>query len=297
MALELFDADGAVALDLNVADRMIGEPRLIGLAVRVALQNVDVDLVAFFVGAVAGAVAMVELPGFLIDQAAVLEKLAGILDGYFGAARPLQPQPGPTAEQLTQIINMHAVLGLAGVQRLQVLLHADGRHHLRHHPAAGGILFHSRVPVGFIKAGRCPARLLAAGVVGFAAVEVVADDGAGGRFPARARCDSTGAAVGVLDVHLHAQARRVAVAVLPTGFAVPAIAQHYADGIGAGLQLFGHVVGHVEDALGVIAGGGVEYMIADPLPVEVKLVPAQAGDVEAGAADRLGEVELIAQEG
>ena len=88
MALELFDADGAVALDLNVADRMIGEPRLIALAVRVALQNVDVDLVAFFVGAVAGAVATVELAGFLIDEAAVFEKLAGIFDGYFGAARP-----------------------------------------------------------------------------------------------------------------------------------------------------------------------------------------------------------------
>ena len=84
---------------------------------------------------------------------------------------------------------------------------------------------------------------------------------------------------------------------LPAGFAVPAVAEHDADGIGAGLQQFGHVVGHVEDALGVIAGGGIENMIADALPVEVKLVPAQAGDVEAGAADRLGEVEFIAQKG
>ena len=95
---------------------------------------------------------------------------------------------------------------------------------------------------------------------------------------------TAGAAVGELDVQLHAQARGVAVAVLPAGFAVPAVAQHHTDGIGARLQQFGHVVGHVEDAFCVIAGGGIENMIADPLPVEIELVPAQAGDVEAGAA-------------
>ncbi len=183
------------------------------------------------------------------------------------------------------------------MQRLQVLLHADGRHHLRHHCAAGGILVHGRVPVGIVKAGRCPARLLAAGVVGFAAVEVVAGDGAGGGFPAGAGCDSVGAAIGVLDVHLEAQTRGVAVAVLPTGFAVPAVAEHHTDGIGAGLQQLGYVVGYVEDAFYVFAGGGVEYMIADALAVEIELVPAQARDVEAGAADRLGEVEFLAQKG
>ena len=192
---------------------------------------------------------------------------------------------------------MDAVLGPADVDRLQFLLHADRRHHLRNHCAAGGILIHSRVPVGVVKAGRCPARLLAAGVVGFAAVEVVAGDGAGGGFPAGAGCDSVGAAVGVLEVQLEAQARGVAVAMLPAGFAVPAVTQHDADGIGACLQQLGHVVGHVEDAFCVFAGGGVEDMVADALAVEVKLVPAQAGDMEAGAADRLGEVEFLAQKG
>ena len=192
---------------------------------------------------------------------------------------------------------MDAVPGLADLDRLQVLLHADGRHHLRNHSAAGGILVDGGVPVGVVKAGCCPARLLAAGVVGLAAVEVVAGDGAGGGFPAVARCDSVGAAVGVLYVQLETQARGVAVAMLPTGFAVPAVAEHDADGIGAGLQQFGYVVGHVEGAFCVIAGGGVEYMIADSLAVEIELVPAQAGDVEAGAADRLGEVEFIAKKG
>ena len=98
MALKLFDADGAVALDLNVAHGMIGESRLVAFAVRVAFEDVDVDLVALFVGTEAGAMAIVELAGFVIDEAAVFEKLAGVLDGYFGAARPFQPQPGPAAE-------------------------------------------------------------------------------------------------------------------------------------------------------------------------------------------------------
>ena len=98
MALKLFDADGAVALDLNVAYGMIGESRFVAFAVWIAFEDVDVDLVALFVGAEAGAVAIVELAGFVIDEAAVFEKLAGVPDGYFGAACPLEPQLGPAAE-------------------------------------------------------------------------------------------------------------------------------------------------------------------------------------------------------
>ena len=136
-----------------------------------------------------------------------------------------------------------------------------------------------------------------AGVVCFAAVEVVAGDGAGGCLPAGAGCDGGCGAVGELDVELQAQARGVTVAVLPAGFAVPAVAEHDADGVGAGLQLFGDVVGDVEDALGVVAGGGVEDVVTDAPAVEVEFVPAEAGDMEAGAADGTGEVELFAQEG
>ena len=139
--------------------------------------------------------------------------------------------------------------------------------------------------------------MLAAGVIGLASVEVVAGDGAGGGFPAAAGRDSGRAAVGELDVKLKAQAGRVPVAVLPAGFAVPAVAEHDAGGVGAGLKQFGHVVGRVEDALHVFAGGGVEHMVADAPAVEIELVPPDAGDMEAGAADRTGKVELFAQQG
>ena len=97
-ALKLFDADGAVALDLNVAYGVIGESRFVAFAVWIAFEDVDVDLVALFVGAEAGAVAIVELAGFVIDETAVFEKLAGVPDGYFGAACPFEPQLGPAAE-------------------------------------------------------------------------------------------------------------------------------------------------------------------------------------------------------
>ena len=46
-ALEIFDGDWAIALDLDVAHGMVGEARFVGFAVRVALEDVDVDLVAF----------------------------------------------------------------------------------------------------------------------------------------------------------------------------------------------------------------------------------------------------------
>ena len=73
MAVEVFDGDGAVRFDLNVADGMVGEARFVGLAAGVAVKDVDVDLVAFCVGAGAGAVAEVEFAGFLVDEAAFFE--------------------------------------------------------------------------------------------------------------------------------------------------------------------------------------------------------------------------------
>ena len=84
---------------------------------------------------------------------------------------------------------------------------------------------------------------------------------------------------------------------LPAGFAVPAVAEHDADGIGALLELRGHVVGHVEDALRVVTGRRVEHVVADAPAVEIELVPAQAGDVETGVSDRLIEFKRSAQEG
>ena len=73
LALEVFDGDGAVALDLDVADGMVGEAGFVDFAVGVALEDVDIYLVAFCVGAGAGAVAKVEFSGFLVDEAAFFE--------------------------------------------------------------------------------------------------------------------------------------------------------------------------------------------------------------------------------
>ena len=151
-ALEVFDVDRAVAFDLNVAHGVVSEARFVALTLGVAFEDVDVDLVAFFVGAGAGAVAKVELAGFLIDEAAFFEALAGVLDRYRRAAFALQPQFGPAAEKLTEIVDVCAVPGLGDVYRLQLLVDADGRHDLRHHCAAGGILVHGRFPVGVVEA-------------------------------------------------------------------------------------------------------------------------------------------------
>ena len=77
----------------------------------------------------------------------------------------------------------------------------------------------------------------------------------------------------------------------------PAVAEDHADGVGAGLQLIGDVVGHIERASVVAGVAGVKQVVAHLSAVEVKLVIAEAADEGAGLADLAVELKNAAEQG
>ena len=77
---------------------------------------------------------------------------------------------------------------------------------------------------------------------------------------------------------------------------IAAVAQHQADGVAAGGDLFGDVEGDVERALVVIGQAGRKHVVAHLGAVQIQLGEAQPGVVDHGAADRLGGLEFLAQQ-
>lgn len=133
-------------------------------------------------------------------------------------------------------------------------------------------------------------------------VQAAAQDGAPGSCPGGVGGDDAGGAVGVGDFQLGDEALVGAVdvagaAVEAVPAPVPAVAEPGADRVRAVGEVPGHVVGAVAQAVGVHRPAGCQGFVADPAAVDLHLVEAVGGDVQAGALHRPIEAEVLADAG
>ena len=166
----------------------------------------------------------------------------------------------------------------------------------------GGLFAHGRaLPGAVVEAWLVPALDLGAGVVALAEHEVGREDRALGRLPGAVRGDRVAGAVGVGHFQLREQGGHLAVepVVAVAGVAaVPPVTEQRGERVVAFAEQRRHVVRGVADALAVVGPIRREEHVAYALAVEVHLVQAERGGVEASGNDGLvREPERLAQDG
>lgn len=221
----------------------------------------------------------------------------GRADGDLGPARDVAAQVEDAAAlgavDLLALQGLHDAdrLGLPGAEQGGPVGGAGARHRDRVPPAAP-------VAGGFVPPGD-----LAAGVVVLAAVPVRRGGRAQRGAPVVAAGDRAHPAVGQGHFQPGDQfgvaevAVELAVAVGGADDVGHAVAEGDTEGVGAGAQPVGDVVGGVLDAFGEVRVGRFEDRVAHRFAVHGRVVHAQPGDVEAGAADPLGQGEVVGEQG
>ncbi len=157
-----------------------------------------------------------------------------------------------------------------------------------------------RPPVGGGVAELVPTRQLAAGIVALAHEHVRLQNGTLGYFPLGAGGDDFAAAVCIRDDDLRQELWTVGVvlAAQPGDVAnAPTIAENGAEGVRPRTEEAGYIIYLVLDVLEIMGPTGGEEVVADFGSVQASLVQADGGGIQAGRGNRLGKVELGAQEG
>ncbi len=207
------------------------------------------------------------------------------------------------SEVLADVENEHAWLWLGELGGLERLVNLDRRHHLGNEPVGRGYDELRRFPVGIVVVGGGPTGFLQARVVGFAAVDAVENDWAGGAFPRIVADYGLAAAIGVIHAEVQQQLGRRppwGLVEIPDrlGVAVePAVAEDDSHGVGAALESVSDIVGHVKRPSVVARIARVQEVIADFPAVQVKFVVAEATDIGAGLLDPAVKLENPAKEG
>ena len=144
-------------------------------------------------------------------------------------------------------------------------------------------------------------RLFEAGVIVFAAVDAGEGDRSRGDLPGGVGVDAPAGAVGKIEEQLRDQLRRAhggeEVGVSAGGDVEHAVAEHDADGVGAGLEKRGHVVGDVQAGLAIVGPAGLEEIVADDLAVDMEFELAESAEIDHGSFWRALERELLAEQG
>lgn len=211
-------------------------------------------------------------------------------DGRPRVARHAQPHRADHV--LAQVQHVDAGPGLGHALRCQLPLHPHRAVHLRDDQGGTDVADATHVshsePACVVEAGRGPTGGLLARVVRLAVEEIGRDDRSGGGPPVGARLDAFTRTVRVLHLQLGQQRRDLAVLTGPEHAhvaGVPTGCQIRPDGVDAGSQEFGDVVGLVLDAGAVVRPAGSELVEAHPAAVEVALVQAECRGVQARAGD------------
>jgi hypothetical protein len=273
-----------VAVDLDVAKAVEREARLPGLAARVAAEDI-----------------VVGLPGgaqvLSVDRAVGIEHLGEAqADHLAGLAANME------ANAADHVLAEVEHPGWGGPD-VEFHRRSDGLEFLRraHERPEGRGQFNpgigeagDRRPGAVIVAGFVPAAKLAPGVVRFTVDQVGFDDRAESGLPGAIGHDGLGGAVGEGQHELGEQLRALAVIVALTPAdvaAIPAVAEEGAGGVGARAEEDRDIVGLVLHALLVLGPAGGEDIVADAVAVEMKLIEAEGGGVEAGRGDFPADVE------
>ncbi|GAA3143022.1 hypothetical protein GCM10020001_077430 [Nonomuraea salmonea] len=274
------------AVDLGVPEAVHGEAGLPLLGDVVAAQRVRVR---------GGGVAQ-----WTEAERAVLQDL-GVAEGDRLPGRTLDADAQPAGDVLAEVED-----GLAGraCQHLPWPQRLDPAHRrTRRRDEPGGVVAEhvGGRPGGGFEAGLRPALGQQAGVVPLAVVQAGGGDRARGAAPVLVGDDQVGAAVLVGDLQLGDERDAVAVdgglaAAEADAAAVPAVGQGGADRVGALAQQGGDVVGAVAQPPVVAAPAGGEHVVADGPAVQLGLVQAVGGDVQAGARDGAAQGEVAAQQ-
>ena len=272
-------------LDLHVAEAVIGEVRLPRL-IAAALEGVAVLLepVAQVVG---------------VELALGGEDFA-MGEGDRRACTAADSKPDPARHVLAEVVDH-----LAGWRAQD----GDGGDLLRPSDRLGGRCdedgvrrrgHRDRQPALAGESRAIPPRLLEARVVALAAIDVGEGDGAGAASPRAVGRHALHSAVGVADLELREQCHRGAIGVSAAAetevAAIPAVAEHRADGVLPLGERGGDVVGLILQA--AIEGGPPwgEEVLTDTLAIEVQFVEAARRDVDAGRSDRTLHGEAAAEE-
>jgi len=274
------------AFDLDVTEAHEGEVRLEDLDAR-ALERVLQELLG------RPQVGDVEV-ALLIEHLGVLE-----CDGRPG--RPLHVQPHPADHVLPEVDDRLPGRRMDDLDWLEFLLSLDERRGLCDDHLLTVVQHAHARPIVRGIAGLGPARMVQPGVVNLAHVDVGHADGPLRCGPLIVARDDRGPAVLVGDVELEQQRQAVApgvpVALEADEPAIPAVAQQCTDRVGAVAQQGSDVVSLVLDVALVGRPAGREHRIAHALPVNVQLVQAEAGHIDARVLDCAVELELAAEQG
>src|SRR5260370_5945411 len=142
-----------------------------------------------------------------------------------------------------------------------------------------------RSPSRIVKRSGIPPRLHAAGIIGFAIVNLRKQDGRESCFPGLVSDNPFDGPIGVFDPQLGLQGRwRIPVVVtLPEplkGCGIPAGREKSRDGVLPRGNLAGNVVHLIGNVLTEIHPAGRKNLIADRLAIEMKFVRAQSGGIK-----------------
>ena len=169
------------------------------------------------------------------------------------ARRPSHPQSAPSRDHLPQVEDVHALARAGHLNRPYRLDHPRRWHALRHHRAPGRLHSRSWLPRRVVVTGAVPTRSLQSRIVTLTVVEIVIRDRARRRFPFAVGDDADLPPVCVLNDRLQQQSGPVPVRRAVAGRrrnvilrAVPAMAQHDAENIGARPQQLRDIVAHIE---------------------------------------------------
>ena len=169
-----------------------------------------------------------------VDHARFVEDLGEPhLDGR--PARAADAQLGPAGEVLPHIEDENARLGEDIVQRNDRVRDLDGRHHLGGQHPLGTVHGLSGNPAGLIVARLVPAGSFQPGVVGFAVIDAVGDDGTVLRLPGSIAYDLDLLPSLEFDVELKKEGQALE----------PTLPEHHADGVRPFLEVPGHIIGDI----------------------------------------------------
>ena len=240
------------------------------------------------------------LPLHRISVRAV-RRLAQVFD--FDAPPGLAPhtvQPHPARDGLTEIDPIASPAEFFDLHRLQHLHHAVGRPVLRPQPTVRSPARDGILPGRVVETGCAPARLLAAGVVLFARINLIHPHRAFGHLPGRVGNHPLLRTVVVNNLQLRDQPRRAVGHRPPTPHVVKTVSEHRADHVFAAAEPLRHIVSQVRHrvlpeiifdrnaairqprtfvVVGLVRG---EHVAAHLLPVQVKFEITEPGDVHTG---------------
>ncbi len=230
---------------------------------------------------------------------ALLQDL-GVPEGDGGVGRAVEGDAEAADEVLAEVEQVAVAAGAGHLDRCDLLGAAHGW-------ARGGDEGAEVTAVGAYgrpfprtqAGGGGPAGVVQPCVERLALVQAAGQDRSGGGAPGAVRGDRDRGSVLVRHLQLGEEGLVGAVDVAGAAVeavlaAVPAVTEPGADGVGAFGEVAGDVVGAVAQAVRVDRPAWGEGLVADPAPVDLRLVQAVRRDVEAGARDGPVETEVLA---